>query len=367
MNAIKKLIWPVLLLGIAIGSQPALAAWWQWSRTASTNATADPTINWAEGMSPSSVNDSARAMMAASAQNRDDMSGLLTTTGTSTAYLVTTNQGLQIPLPVDGQAISITINATNGTSPTLSADGGTALPIQSSPGVAVSAATMVSGSPYKMKYSAANSAWMLFSFYSAPTTVPLGGLIPYTLTTSPNSNFVFAAGQCISTTTYATYWVALGSPVPGTCGAGTFKIIDTSGNVVAGLDTMPGFSAANRLTSLSTGCGTAMTAVGTQCANGRQNHTTTIAEMPSHYHSAGIYDPGHSHSYYDFQLIYGGSRLNSANPGYGAGVSTNSGSSVTGVRVTSSNGIDTTYSAGGGGAHSIVMPTVGATYLLRVL
>lgn len=37
----------------------------QWSTTAANNATADPTINWQEGQPPSTVNDSARAMMAA--------------------------------------------------------------------------------------------------------------------------------------------------------------------------------------------------------------------------------------------------------------------------------------------------------------
>jgi hypothetical protein len=36
----------------------------QWSQTAANNATADPTINWQEGQAPSTVNDSARAMMA---------------------------------------------------------------------------------------------------------------------------------------------------------------------------------------------------------------------------------------------------------------------------------------------------------------
>lgn len=38
---------------------------WQWSTTAANNATADPSINWQEGQVPSTVNDSARAMMAA--------------------------------------------------------------------------------------------------------------------------------------------------------------------------------------------------------------------------------------------------------------------------------------------------------------
>lgn len=40
-------------------------ALWQWSTTAANNATADPSINWQEGQAPSTVNDSARAMMAA--------------------------------------------------------------------------------------------------------------------------------------------------------------------------------------------------------------------------------------------------------------------------------------------------------------
>jgi hypothetical protein len=46
-----------------------------WSKTPSNNTTADATINWAEGQSPSSVNDSARASMAAVAKFRDDNNG----------------------------------------------------------------------------------------------------------------------------------------------------------------------------------------------------------------------------------------------------------------------------------------------------
>jgi hypothetical protein len=63
MRRLKIFEW-LLLLTIAIGAGPATSAMYQWSTTAGTNATADPSINWAEGMSPSSINDSARAMMA---------------------------------------------------------------------------------------------------------------------------------------------------------------------------------------------------------------------------------------------------------------------------------------------------------------
>ena len=55
---------------------------YKWSQTAALDATADATINWAEGQAPSSVNDSARAMMAASAKYRDDIAGAIVTAGT---------------------------------------------------------------------------------------------------------------------------------------------------------------------------------------------------------------------------------------------------------------------------------------------
>lgn len=274
----------VLLILLAAGAQPASSAYWQWSKTPASNASADPSINWAEGMSPSSVNDSARAMMARSAEQRDDVSGLLVTSGSSTAYTVTTNQGLcptPATAPTNGQLLTVTVNAVNGTSPTFAPDTCTAAPIQSSPGVAVPSATLIQGSPYTLKYDSGNVAWMLNGFYGSALTVPLGGMIDYTLSTVPNSNFVFPAGQCLSTITYATYWAALGSPASGSCSGGQFQIIDASGRVTAGLDTMPGFSAKNRLTSSGTGCGTAMTVVGAACSNGLEGRPINLANLPT--------------------------------------------------------------------------------------
>lgn len=353
---IRNFLGIALLLLVAAGSQPAIGAYWQWSRNASSNATADPSINWAEGQSPSSINDSARAQMARSAEERDDISGLLATTGTSTAYLVTTFQGLNTPTPTNGQLISITVNSTNGAGATLAADGGNAYPFQISPGVAAPAGTMISGSPYSVKFSVADSAWMLKGFYGNSLTVPLGAMVPYTLATVPNSNFVFPAGQCLSTTTYATYWAALGSPSSGSCGGGQFRILDMSGRVAAGLDTMPGFSAVGRLTASSAGCGTAMTSVGAVCANGSENHTLTVTEMPAHNHS--ISDPGHFHSTLIPQPLasFAGGGF-SANAG---AYTTNQNSDVKVTNITINNN-------GGSSPHPIVQPTIGVTYLLRVL
>ena len=47
----------------------------KWSKTALTNGTADPDINWVEGQLPSTVNNSARAVMQGVATNRDDQGG----------------------------------------------------------------------------------------------------------------------------------------------------------------------------------------------------------------------------------------------------------------------------------------------------
>src|SRR3954449_8656486 len=95
---------------------------YKWSQTASADATADSTINWAEGQSPSSVNDSARAMMAATAKYRDDISGAIVTSGTSTAYTLTSYQVFDTFGHMANQVIAFTPHATNGATVTLNVD-----------------------------------------------------------------------------------------------------------------------------------------------------------------------------------------------------------------------------------------------------
>lgn len=62
-----------------------------WSTTAADNDDADANINWLEGQSPATVNNSARAMMVAIAADLENRSGALTTGGTGSAYTLTTN------------------------------------------------------------------------------------------------------------------------------------------------------------------------------------------------------------------------------------------------------------------------------------
>src|SRR6266566_1718132 len=92
-----------------------------WSRTAATNAAADSSINWAEGQAPSSINDSARAMMARIAEWRDDLGGL-TTGGSSTAYTLTSNRGFTTLALMDKAIITIVPHTTSGAASTLNVD-----------------------------------------------------------------------------------------------------------------------------------------------------------------------------------------------------------------------------------------------------
>jgi len=131
-----------------------------WSKTASSNASSDPTINWAEGQAPSSVNDSARAEMASVAKWRDDLYGL-TTGGTSTAYTVTTNATYASASDMSGAIFTIVPNATSGASPTLAVDGITARAINISTGVAVPTGYLVSGTPYLVKYVHASTEFIV--------------------------------------------------------------------------------------------------------------------------------------------------------------------------------------------------------------
>src|ERR1700744_3971933 len=120
-------------------------AFWSWSKTAASNATADATINWAEGQSPSSVNDSARAMMARTAEWRDDVSGTITTTGSATAYTVASNQGFDSLAHLGGSMIAFVPHVTCGATVTLNVDGLGAKPLRTSPSVELVAGLLIQG------------------------------------------------------------------------------------------------------------------------------------------------------------------------------------------------------------------------------
>src|SRR3990167_9123568 len=136
----------------------------RWSRTADSNNTADSTIGWAEGQAPSTVNNSARAMMARAADYRDDTSGVTATGGSANAYTFASYQTLTTL--VDGYKITFTCSATNTGASTINVDSMGVKPLRALTGVALAASTMTTGSIYSATYDSSNDEWLLHGYYT---------------------------------------------------------------------------------------------------------------------------------------------------------------------------------------------------------
>jgi hypothetical protein len=197
---------------------------YKWSRTAASNATADSNVNFAEGQAPSTVNDSARALMASAAGFRDDIAGAITTGGTSTAYTVTSYQIFDSLANMSGQVIAFTPHTTNGATVTLNVDGLGAKPLRSAPSVELFAGTLIQGTPYTALYNNSDAVWYLHNFYGNPYQIPLAGGLTYYGSTAPNSAFAFPYGQAISRTTYATLFAVISTTYGAGDGSTTFNI-----------------------------------------------------------------------------------------------------------------------------------------------
>lgn len=284
---VKQFLFIAGLLLIAGGAQPTMAAFWQWSTTPASNASADPNINWAEGMSPSSVNDSARAMMASLAVRGKDQ-GLLQATGTTAAIVLTTNTGYPNIAALNGQMLTFQHTLVGGNDPgaTINIDGVGALPLYQ--GTApIPGGLLEDRGVYSVICYSSNSRCYLVDNHANPYNTPLGGILLSTLQTPPNANFLPPFGQCISTTTYNAYWVALGSPASGGCPGGQFAILDMRGRAIVALDTLPGSTAAGRLTNAAGGCGTAMTVPGAACT-GTEAVTLSTINLPPYTPSGSV-------------------------------------------------------------------------------
>lgn len=244
-----------------------------WSTTAASNDTADPTVNMREGMAPSQVNDSVRALMASMAKWRDDTNGLLETSGTASAYTVSTNSTLTL---TNGRTITIRPHATNSAGCTINVDSLGAKNLRSVTGESISAGVLVAGTPYRVSYFTSADEWILHNTISNPYVVPIGGMLDYVSSTPPNSAFVLPYGQAISRTTYAALYAICGTTFGVGDGATTFNVPDLRGRIRVGKDNMGG-SAASRVTTAGSGIdGTTLGDTG-----GAQTVTMARANMPN--------------------------------------------------------------------------------------
>lgn len=365
-----------------------MASIFDWSKTAGDNDTADSAINWQENQVPSTVNNSARQMMGRVAELLDDLGAVTSTTNLSNAYSLTANSAFTAL--ADGLIVGFKASATNTGAATLNVNalGSKAIRrIGATADIAMETGTIISGQKYLAIYdSAANAAagaWMLLG--AAPETLPnstkfvgSGGTAGGALRLEkPASGSSLAADVSVDVLTNLFRFFEGGGTARGayvdltTCAAGAGSQLYHSGNREIPLTSKMLFfqaaaptgwtqtshnNAALRVTSgVGGGTGGSVGFTTLFARTATDAHTLTTTEMPSHYHAAGITDPGHNHDQYRAKLsgvgATGGGGASSIDSGAPYEfVSTSS--DTTGIYVDGPNGVNATHSSGSGGSHS---------------
>ncbi|WP_457492058.1 phage tail protein [Tardiphaga sp. P5_C7] len=351
---------------------------WKWSRTAATNATADSTCPFPEGMNPGALNDGTRGMMAAAAKYRDDISGATLSTGSSSAYAVASFQGYDTLAHLDGALIAFTAHEGNANAATLNVDGLGAKPLRSAPGIDLPSNSLVMGTPYVATYYNTAGEWILQNGFANPYNVPVGGMIEWSFGAAPNSAFAMPYGQTLSRTTFDKLWtqaqieIAAGSLLYNNGnGTTTFGIFDMRGRVSACPDNMGG-SQAGRLNSGS------MASVANILggAGGAATSTLITANLPA-YTPAGSIANGTITSLpvIDFNLglpAYGGWRTASAAASAGGGTipvpDTSGTSGLLGISSTqAASAFGGTPQGGSSAPTNVTQPTIIVPRILRII
>jgi len=300
-------------------------------------------------------------MMSVIAKYRDDISGAIVTSGSSTAYTVASNSVFDTLAHLNGQIIAFAPNATStnavGVDITLNVDSLGAKPIRMQPSVALPGGTLVSGTPYVVVYNNADSVFYLHNMTN-PYVIPLAAGMDFWGSTTPNSSFAFPAGQAISRTTYATLFAIMSTTYGAGDGSTTFNLPDKRGRLTASVDNMGG-SSANRLAAGS------MAAVRHSLggAGGADTETLTVAQLPT-----GITSVNGS------QAISVTSTNSSivispyASPSFQNGPTPCSTIATGGSIVsTGNNSISVTSNNTSGSAHDNLQPTILCNYILRII
>jgi microcystin-dependent protein len=312
----------------------------------------------AEGMAPSAVNDGIRALMASAAKWRDDITGITATTGSGTAYALTSNQ--TIAANTNGFTVQFTPGTTNTGAVTLSVDSQTAKPLRFLTGVDLPSGVLISGSLYQATYRSAVEEWLLHSFDASIYAIPVGACVDYFGATAPNGSFVLPYGQAISRTTYSALFTLFSTTFGSGDGSTTFNVPDLRGRVTAGKDDMGGTSA-NRLTDADDGLnGDTLGDTG-----GGETQVLVAGNLPS------ITSSGTNSITVTSSSPNGGLSVPvgvvSSRVTEGGGTNTIDGQSVSALTSTGNNSISVTSTGTSSTAFGVVQPTIICNKLLRIL
>jgi hypothetical protein len=269
----------------ASGVGLTVASVYDWSTTPASNSTADPGINWAEGMLPSAVNDSARATMAAIAAFLRDAT--VTTGGAGNAYTATYTQAMRSWSP---GYFSFVLNRDNTGAATISRDGLAPKPLRVQSGQALIGGQIKNGSLYIASYSIPGDEVLiggrlgvsnsdLTPMASGTVKANVSGTVGQPVDTTLAAFFSSAPAGSIPSTAFGSTGLSgevrafnlSGCPTGWQVADGTNGSPDLRGTVIRGLDNGRGLDAGRTLASFQ------------------------ADSFASHGHS--LNDPGHAHGY----------------------------------------------------------------------
>lgn len=210
-----------------------------WSTTASENATADTSVNWAEGQSPSTVNNSARAMMQRVAELLKDMGGVAVAGGTANAITLATESPWTALK--DGLIVTFRASAANTDETTMNVNTTSTKPIVkvTSAGEAVlSGGEIQDNGIYELVYSTdlngAAGAWLLMNPTPLPVSEVNTGDIVARGSSTVKSGYLACDGAAVSRTTYAALFAEIGTEWGEGDGSTTFNVPDLEDEFLRG-------------------------------------------------------------------------------------------------------------------------------------
>ncbi|MDN5249335.1 MAG: phage tail protein [Alphaproteobacteria bacterium] len=229
---------------------------YEWSLNADANGNSDDIINWQEGQPPSSVNDSARAMMRRIAEYLGDLSGTANVQGNGNELSI--NASSPISKYKDGLRIYYKQNITNiknlqiqlgnlGLKPVFQS-GATGL-------IPTPAGACQAGCIYEIIYSSAlqpSGGWFLTNptRLSKPAKMPAGSIACFSALTLKSLEWLLCDGSELRKIEYKQLYAAIGDVWGATKkGPDFFKIPDLRGVFLRGFDSGRGLDAKREFAS----------------------------------------------------------------------------------------------------------------------
>lgn len=157
---------------MAVGIQKA------WSVVPASNASADANINWSEGQLGPTLNNSARAAMAAQKAAWNQLAGGCTYGGSANAYTITSDSvGAISTAYAAGMIFMLKANHTNNGAATLNVDGVGAVAIRTSDGGALASGDIVSGGLFLLAYETTVPSFQIIGTFAGGSFQPLDATI----------------------------------------------------------------------------------------------------------------------------------------------------------------------------------------------